>query len=60
MGTYTCYMRNLIHWTCLKIYKTEVENQLNRKIKAARSDRGDEYYDRYDESGRSPESLANF
>jgi len=43
MGTYTCYMRNLIHWTCLKIYKTEVENQLNRKIKVARSDRGDEY-----------------
>jgi len=34
MGTYTCYMRNLNHWTCFKIYKAEVENQQNRKIKA--------------------------
>jgi len=29
-----------------KIYKAEVENQLNRKIKVIRSDRGSEYYDR--------------
>jgi len=34
-----------------KIYKAKVENQLNRKIKAVRSDRGGEYYDRYDGSG---------
>ena len=32
------------------MYKAEVENQLDRKIKIVRSDRGDEYYDRYDES----------
>jgi len=31
-----------------KIYKTEVENKLNRKIKAVRSDHGGGYYDRYD------------
>ena len=43
-----------------KNYKTEVENQLNRNIKTVRSDRGDEYYDKYDESGRCPESFANF
>ena len=43
-----------------KIYKAEVENQLNRKIKVVRSDLDDEYYDRYDGSGRYPESLANF
>jgi len=43
-----------------KIYKTEVENQHNRKIKAVRSDRGGEYYGRYDGSGRCPESFANF
>ena len=35
-----------------KIYKAKVENQLNRKIKAVRSDRGGEYYDRYDGSSR--------
>ena len=33
-----------------KIYKLEVENQLNRNIKAIRSDHGSEYYDRYDKS----------
>ena len=37
-----------------KIYKVKVENQQNRKIKAIRSDRGGEYYDRYDRSGRCP------
>ena len=35
-----------------KIYKAEVENQHNRKIKAVRSHRGGEYYGRYDRSGR--------
>ena len=29
-----------------KAYKAEVENQLNKKIKAVRSDRGGEYYGR--------------
>ena len=43
-----------------KIYKAEVKNQLNRKIKAVRSDRGGEYYDRYDGSGRCPRPFANF
>jgi len=43
-----------------KIYKVEVENQLNRRIKAIRSDRYGEYYDRYDGSGRCPESFVNF
>ena len=43
-----------------KIFKAEVENQLNIKNKAIRSDRGGEYYDRYDGSGRYPESFANF
>jgi hypothetical protein len=28
---------------CFKIYKAEVENQLERKIKRIRSDRGSEY-----------------
>ena len=34
-----------------KNFKAEVENQLSKKIKAVRSDRGGEYYGRYDEFG---------
>ncbi|KAG8489197.1 hypothetical protein CXB51_017253 [Gossypium anomalum] len=34
-----------------KTYKVEVDNQLNKKIKNVRSDRGGEYYGRYDGSG---------
>ncbi|KAI5344589.1 hypothetical protein L3X38_012466 [Prunus dulcis] len=43
-----------------KIYKAEVENQLNLKIKVVRSDRGGEYYGRYDETGRNPGPFAKF
>jgi len=43
-----------------KIYKPEVENQQNRKIKAVRSDHGGEYYCIYNESGRYPGPFANF
>ena len=34
-----------------KRFKAEVENQLDRRIKSVRSDRGGEYYGRYDGSG---------
>ena len=34
-----------------KIFKVEVENQLGKRIKSVRSDRGGEYYGRYDGSG---------
>jgi hypothetical protein len=34
-----------------KFFKAEVELQLNKKIKEVKSDRGDEYYGRYDGSG---------
>ena len=60
MSTFTYYMRNPNQWTYSKIYKAEVENQLNRKIKVVIFDRGGEYYARYDGSGRCPELLANF
>ena len=33
-----------------KIFKAEVENQLNKRIKAVRSDRGGEFYGRNDAS----------
>ena len=35
----------------LEVFITEVENQLDRKVKIIRSDRGGEYYGRYDENG---------
>ena len=32
----------------VKVFKTEVENQLSKKIKAVKFDRCGEYYGRYD------------
>ncbi|XP_073132852.1 uncharacterized protein [Henckelia pumila] len=44
-----------------KNYKAEVENQLGLKIKTVRSDRGGEYYGRYDGSGEQrPGPFAKF
>ncbi|RWR73399.1 Gag-protease-integrase-RT-RNaseH polyprotein [Cinnamomum micranthum f. kanehirae] len=43
-----------------KIFKAEVEKQLDRKIKVVRSDRGGEYYGRYTESGRNLGPFARF
>lgn len=34
-----------------KDFEAEVENQISKKIKAIKSSRGDEYYDRYDRLG---------
>ncbi|KAL4335653.1 hypothetical protein GQ457_07G001670 [Hibiscus cannabinus] len=44
-----------------KSYKAEVENQHNKRIKKVRSDRGGEYYGRYDGSGEQrPGPFAQF
>ena len=44
-----------------KIFKVEVENQLGKKIKAVKSDRGGEYYGRYDGSGEQrPGPFAKY
>ena len=44
-----------------KNFKAEVENQLNKKIKSVRSDRGGEYYGRYDSSREQhPGPFAKF
>ena len=51
MHIYFLFMRNQNIWTCTKNFKIEVENQLGRRIKSVRSDRGGEYYGRYDSSG---------
>ena len=44
----------------LEVFITEVERQLGRKVKIIRSDRGGEYYGRYDESGQHPGPFAKF
>jgi len=44
-----------------KSFKAEVENQLNKRIKSVRSDRGGEYYGRYDGSGEQrPRPFARY
>ncbi|KAD6454719.1 hypothetical protein E3N88_09425 [Mikania micrantha] len=43
-----------------KNFKAEVENQLDRKIKVVRSDRGGEYYGRHTDVGQSPSSFYEF
>ena len=44
-----------------KSFKVEVENQLNKRIKNVRSDRGGEYYGKYDGSGEQrPGQFSKF
>ncbi|GJY27449.1 retrovirus-related pol polyprotein from transposon TNT 1-94 [Tanacetum coccineum] len=43
-----------------KTFKAEVENQLDRKIKVVRSDRGGEYYCRHTDVGQAPGSFFDF
>ena len=44
-----------------KNFKIQVENQLDKKVKAVKSDHGGEHYDRYDGSGeRCPRPFAKF
>jgi len=44
----------------LEVYINEVERQLDRKVKIVRSNRGCEYYRKYDESGQHPGPFAKF
>ena len=43
-----------------KVFKTNVELQKGKKIKAVNSDRGGEYCGRYDETGRNPGPFARY
>jgi len=44
-----------------KSFKVKVENQLNKRINSVRSDRGGEYYGRYDGSGEQlPRPFARY
>ena len=42
------------------MFVNEVERQLDRKVKIVRSDRGGEYYGKYDESRHCPGPFAKF
>ena len=42
----------------LEVYITEVESQLERKVKIIRLDKGGEYYGKYCESGLCPSPFA--
>jgi transposase InsO family protein len=44
----------------LEVFITEVERQLDRKVKIVRSDRGGEYYGRYDGLGQCSGPFAKF
>jgi len=44
----------------LEVYVNEVERQLDRKVKIVKSNRGDEYYGKYDESGQHLDPFAKF
>ena len=43
-----------------KIFKAEVENQLDKRIKIVRSDHGGEYYGRHTSYGQVPGPFARF
>ena len=44
----------------LKVFIDEVERQLDRKVKVVRSDRGGEYYGKYNKNGQCPGPFAKF
>ena len=44
----------------LEVFINEVERQLNRKVKVVRSNRGGEYYGKFNESGQCPGPFAKF
>ena len=43
-----------------KSFKAAIELKTGKRIKCVRSDRGGEYYGRYDETGRNPGPFARF
>ena len=42
----------------LEVFIDEVERQLDRKVKVIKSDRGGEYYGKFNESGQCPGPFA--
>jgi len=44
----------------LEVYVNEIERQLDKRVKIVRSDRGGEYYEKYNKNGQCPGPLAKF
>jgi len=44
----------------LEVYINEEERQLDRKVKIVKSNKGGEYYGKYDENGQHLGSFAKF
>jgi len=42
------------------VYITEIKRQIDRKVKIIRSDKGEEYYGRYDKSEQNPILFSKF
>ncbi|GKA84968.1 putative RNA-directed DNA polymerase [Tanacetum coccineum] len=53
-------MTNKLKCMDMEISEAEVKNQLDRKIKVVRSDRGGEYYGRHTDVGQAPGSFFDF
>jgi hypothetical protein len=60
MDTFIQLKKDRRLWINLKIFKAEVENQHDLKIKIVRSDRGGEYYGRHTQYGQVPGPFAKF
>ena len=60
MDIFFLFANDLKHSINFKIYKAEVENQHNLKIKVVRSDQGGEYYGRHAPYGQIPSPFALF
>ena len=43
-----------------KVFKAEVKKQCGKQVKIVRSDRGGEYYGRYNENGQAPGLFVRF
>ena len=51
---------NLPRFYTFKAFKDKVELQQRKKIKVVHSDKGGEYYGRYDETRRNPRPFAKY
>jgi len=58
IGNYISFMRNQSLWTCSKCSELKLKFNSVRKIKCVRSDRGGEYYGKYD--GSREQRLGSF
>ena len=60
MGMSICCMKKSQAINALEVFITEVERQLDIKVKIIKSYIGGEYYRRYDENGQHPSPFAKF